>query len=143
MPKAICLIILPSCLFITIWYLRISLPTGRLAPMFKRSPSLYQVRSPPPAACGFSVDSFCIFFIDVSSIAVLYDPDFGVVLQGSSDTSSSSSGSGDNLLPLLSLIALVIPLAFVLLAIVILSIMGVKAWKYRQHQSQIKHSVQL
>ena len=80
---------------------------------------------------------------DVSSVGVVYDPNFGVLLQGSSGTQSSSSSSGDNLLPLLSLIALVIPVAFVLVAIVVLSVMWLKCWRYRLYQKGISPAVSL
>jgi len=60
-----------------------------------------------------------------------YDPDFSTVLQGSSSTSSGDGGS-TNLLPLLSLIALVIPIAFILLAVVICVVIAVKKWRWRR-----------
>jgi len=125
---------------------------GRLAPTFNMSPSRYRVLttspflSPPPPLLFFCANKEMYFLkkssSDVSSVGVVYDPNFGVLLQGSSGTQSSSSSSG-NLLPLLSLIALVIPVAFVLVAIVALSVMWLKCWRYRLYQNQISPAVSL
>ena len=75
-----------------------------------------------------------------------YDPDFAVTLGGdgssSGGTQSGDGGSGGSLLPLLSLIALVIPLVAILIAVVILIVWYVKKYQWRKHMTG-EHSVSI
>ncbi len=65
-----------------------------------------------------------------------YDPDFSVTFLGGGN--GGGDGGGSNLLPLLALIALVIPVAFVMLAVVVCVFF---VWKKRQRIASATNAV--
>ena len=72
-----------------------------------------------------------------------YDPDFSVTLAGGGNNNGGGDGSNDSLLPLLALVALVIPIAMVMIAIAVVTFFAVRRWVWKQHLPPVEGTITL